>query len=238
MERVAERHVSGSDYKAGAVIEAPLNYIEPTSEKPVYYAYEPPAGTRRQTGQFQAHTVPIRDARAVLGELALDTQGFELTHHETAVKDFYDPEEVRAVYYPEVERLLKEATGAVKVVIFDHQVRNLELAQRGEKNAREYGKIVHNDYTAKSGPRRVRDHLPAAQAGELLKHHFAEINVWRPIRGPIESCRWRCATPAQSIPGTLSPPILCTRTKSGRPIASPTIRITTGTISRGCNVAK
>ena len=59
-------------------------------------------------------------------------------------------------------------------MIFDHQVRNLSLARRGEKNAREYGKIVHNDYTAKSGPRRVRDHLPPAEADQLLQHRFAE----------------------------------------------------------------
>ncbi len=208
MERANETQASESDYLGAAAVQASLNYVEPTSEKPVYYAYEPPAGTRRQTGQFQAHTVPIRDARAAIGELTLDTQGFGLTHHETAVKDFYDPEEVRTVYYPEVERLLKEATGAVKVVIFDHQIRNLELAQRGEKNAREYGKIVHNDYTAKSGPRRVSDHLPAAEASELLKHHFAEINVWRPIRGPIESwplavCDARSIDPEDFVPSDL-----------------------------------
>ena len=65
-------------------------------------------------------------------------------------------------------------------------VRQLE-ALPGEKNAREYGKAVHNDYTGKSGPRRVRDHLPPAEAVERLQHRFAEINVWRPIRGPIES---------------------------------------------------
>jgi hypothetical protein len=33
----------------------------------------------------------------------------------------------------------------------------------------------------------VRDHLPAAEVEELLKRRFAEINVWRPIRGPVES---------------------------------------------------
>jgi hypothetical protein len=134
-----------------------------------------------------AQTVPIRNARELVDDLSLDKQGFELTHQETAVQDFYDQDEVKRIYYPEVERLLKEATGAEKVVIFDHQVRNLPLAQRGEKNAREYGKSVHNDYTAKSGPRRVRDHLPAEEADRRLKNRFAEINVWRPIRGPIES---------------------------------------------------
>jgi hypothetical protein len=186
MDRISESGGAGGN-RSLSTVEASLNYITESSEKPVYYAYEPPAGTPRVTGTFVGQTVPIRNAREVVDDLSLDKQGFELTHQETAVQDFYDQEEVKRVYYPEVERLLKEATGAEKVVIFDHQVRNLPLAQRGEKNAREYGKAVHNDYTAKSGPRRVRDHLPAAEADQRLKNRFAEINVWRPIRGPIES---------------------------------------------------
>jgi hypothetical protein len=44
---------------------------------------------------------------------------------------------------------------------------------------------VHNDYTAKSGPQRVRD-LMGEDATELLKRRFSVINVWRPIRGPLE----------------------------------------------------
>jgi hypothetical protein len=109
-----------------------------------------------------------------------------LTEHETAVKDFYDPEEVKSVYYPEVERLIKRVTGAERVVVFDHIVRNPVLAERGEKGARGPAKFVHNDYSFKSAPRRVRDHLPE-EADRLLMNRFAEINVWRAIRGPIES---------------------------------------------------
>jgi hypothetical protein len=52
--------------------------------------------------------------------LSLDEQGFRLAHHETAMRDFYDRAEVETVYYPEIEVLLKQATGAEKVVIFDH----------------------------------------------------------------------------------------------------------------------
>jgi hypothetical protein len=48
----------------------------------------------------------------VLSELSLDTNGFVLTNHATAGKDFYDPDEVKSVYYSEVERLLKRVTGA------------------------------------------------------------------------------------------------------------------------------
>ncbi|MBV8134941.1 MAG: methyltransferase [Deltaproteobacteria bacterium] len=194
--------------QAGTGVEAILNYIAPSDEKPVYYAYEPPPGTPRTTGKFFAHVVPIRNAREIDGDLSLDRQGFQLVRHQTSVVDFYDQDEVRRVYYPEVESLLKAATGAEKVVIFDHQVRNIELAQRGEKNAREYGKAVHNDYTAKSGPRRVRDHLPPQEAAERLQHRFAEINVWRPIRGPIQStplalCDARSIEPKDFVPSDL-----------------------------------
>src|ERR1700735_574574 len=182
MDRISESHEAAGN-RAGILIEASLNYIEPTSEKPVYYAYEPPAGTPRSTGKFVAHSVPIRNAREVVRDLSLDKQGFQLTHQETEVRDFYDQEEVKRAYYPEVERLLKEATGAEKVVVFDHQVRNLELAKRGEKNAREYGRAVHNDYTAKSGPRRVRDHLPADEADQRVKNGSAGVNVWRAMGG-------------------------------------------------------
>jgi hypothetical protein len=186
MDRISDSNEAGGN-RSLSTVDALLNYITESSEKPVYYAIEPPAGTPRVTGTFVAQTVPIRNAREVVDDLSLDKQGFELTRQETAVQDFYDQEEVKRIYYPEVERLLKQATGAEKVVIFDHQVRNLPLAQRGEKNAREYGKSVHNDYTTKSGPRRVHDHLPADEADQRLKNRFAEINVWRPIRGPIES---------------------------------------------------
>ena len=122
----------------------------------------------------------------MLGKLSLDINGFVLTEHETAVKDFYDSDEVKSVYYPEVERLLKRVTGGERVVVFDHIVRNPLLAERGEKGARSPAKFVHNDYTFKSALRRVRDLLPM-EADRLLQNRFAEINVWRTIRSPIES---------------------------------------------------
>jgi hypothetical protein len=81
--------------------------------------------------------------------------------------------------------LVKEATGAVRVVAFDHNVRNLPMAKRKVNGVREPVKFAHNDYTIKSGPQRVRDLFPS-EADELLKHRFAVINVWRPISGPVQ----------------------------------------------------
>jgi hypothetical protein len=168
------------------VVNAGLNYLAEATPKPVNYAYDPPAGVPSRSGKYVQQSVAIRDGREILGLLSLDTNGFVLTEHETAVKDFYDPEEVKSIYYPEVERLIKWITGAERVVVFDHIVRNPVLAERGEKGARGPAKFVHNDYSFKSGPRRVRDHLQE-EADRLLTNRFAEINVWRAIRGPIES---------------------------------------------------
>jgi hypothetical protein len=168
------------------VVNARLNYLADATPKPVNYAYDPPAGIPRRSGKYVERSVSVRNGREMLNKLSLDTNGFVLTEHETAVKDFYDPDEVKSVYYPEVEHLIKRVTGAERVVVFDHIVRNPVLAERGEKGARGPAKFVHNDYSFKSAPRRVRDHLPE-EAERLLKNRFAELNVRRAIRGPIES---------------------------------------------------
>jgi hypothetical protein len=167
-------------------VEAPLNYLADKAEKPVTYMYTPPPGIPPRTGRYAPYLMPIYDGRPILSQISLDTHGFRLTHHETAVANFYDEQEVRTIYYPEVERLVKEITGAVKVLVFDHNVRCGPMAKRGENGAREPVKGAHNDYTLRSGPQRVRDLLDAEEAAARLQHRFMEINVWRPIRGPVQ----------------------------------------------------
>ena len=204
MSELSASHVLAENLPAGTFVEASLNYFAKSAEKPVIYTYEPLPGIPRATGKSEAKSLLIRNAR-LERDVSLDKQGFQLVRHETAVHDFYDQAEVEEVYYPEVELLLREATGAEKVVVFDHQVRNMQLSKQGQKNAREYVWAVHNDYTAKSGPRRVLDHLSVAEAEERLRHRFAEINVWRPIRGPIEStplavCDAQSISPKDFVP--------------------------------------
>jgi len=167
-------------------VEAALNYLVAMAEKPVIYLYKPQSGTPERTGRYAPHTLPIRDGRAILPQLSLDQQGFMLTRHETGVANFYNVQEVQAVYYPEVERLVKAVTGAAKVLVFDHNVRCAPMAKRGENGAHEPVRVVHNDYTLRSGPQRVRDLLAAAEAEARLQQRFAMINVWRPVRGPVQ----------------------------------------------------
>jgi len=166
-------------------IEAPVNYLADLSVKPV--TYNPPEGTGvpRRVGNYQFFPVRIHDARPVAGTLSLDHHGFTLVRHDTAVRDFYDAAEIKAVYHGEVERLIRQATGASKVVVFDHTIRVAERAV--ERGLRTPVQSVHNDYTEKSGPQRVRDLLPPDEAEMRLQRRFAEYNVWRPITGPVRA---------------------------------------------------
>ena len=164
-------------------VVAPLNFLEPMAEKPVNYNYPPPAGVPARTGRPQTHSVLVHNARPVADALSLDKEGFVLLRRKTAASDLYDEDEIRRVYYPECERLIREATGAVRVVAFDHIVRNAAKSGAGS-SVKQPASRVHNDYTAASAPQRVRD-LMGEEAEELLRHRFAEINAWRPIRGPL-----------------------------------------------------
>jgi len=164
-------------------VVAPLNFTMPMAEKPYSYNYEPPPGVPVRNTKEETHTVKVFDARPINDKLSLDREGFVLLNRPTAAKDLYDEDEITRVYYPECVRLIKEATGAVRVHVFDHIVRNAARMAKGNQ-IKGYAGRVHNDYTAWSAPQRVRD-LMGAEAEELLKHRYAEINVWRPIAGPL-----------------------------------------------------
>jgi len=177
--------VAGSRPPLGAWVEAPVNYLADLSIKPVTYNPPPGTGVPRREGNYRDFTVCIHDARPIARDLSLDRQAFILTHHDTEVRDFYDEEEVRTRYHAEVEALIRRETGASKVVVFDHTVRTADRAV--ERGLRMPVRSVHNDYTEKSGPQRVRDLLPPEEAEARLGKRFAEYNVWRNIaHDPIE----------------------------------------------------
>jgi hypothetical protein len=191
-------------------VQTTMNYLADRDSKPVSYTYEPPEGTPVRSWQVSKHPTTIRNGRPIADQLSLDRQGFIFVPHHSSMKNFYDDAEVKSVYYAEIERLVKEATGAARVVAFDHNVRCGPMAKRGEKRVREPVRYAHNDYTLKSGPQRVRDLLPQ-EAAALLKRRFAVINVWRPIRGPVEEmplavCDARSIRASDLVPTSLKYP--------------------------------
>ncbi len=177
------------------VVCAPLKFRVKTDEKPAVQVATPATAA---AGEFEWHTIAIADGRSVIEQLSLEAEGFELRPHDTAVSNFYDDEQVRSVYYPEVEQLLKTATGASWVVVFDHTMRLEDETHRDARAVRGPVHAVHNDYTERSGPRRVHDLLDPEDAAHFLAHRFAIVNVWRSIGAPIETTPLAIAD-AQSI---------------------------------------
>ena len=168
-------------------IEATLDYFVDTRAMPVTLVAEPGGrDLRTGGGKGDPRTVALRNGRLDGDRFQLDRDGFRFVPHDTRVADFYDEEEIRRVYYPEMERLVKAESGARRVVVFDHTLRTADDALRESARIRDVVRRVHNDYTEWSAPQRVRDILPA-EAETLLERRFAIVQVWRPIRHPVES---------------------------------------------------
>jgi hypothetical protein len=166
-------------------IEATVNYLKETGDTPFTYTGGPGSTEVRTGGTPDPHKVVIRNGRLHPG-FALERDGFRFVRHDTKVRDFLDEAEVRRVYYPEMEALIKAESGASRVVVFDHTLRTADDAVREAIKIREPVQRVHNDYTEWSGPQRVRDLLPD-EAEELLQRRFAIVQCWRPIRYPVET---------------------------------------------------
>jgi hypothetical protein len=142
--------------------------------------------------------------RPIADRLSLDEEGFALVDHESAIADFYDENQLKRVYYPEAERLVASATGASRVIVFDHTIRRRDHGadDRTQGPKRDPVYRAHNDYTERSAPQRVRD-LLGEEAERLLERRFAIVNVWRPIRGPLEDSPLAVCDAGSTGPGDL-----------------------------------
>ena len=181
--------MSQSNPRSEAVVRAPLTFIVPQDDKPSFHSSALTGGLPKVFFETEDRLVTIRDMRPLADSLSLDRQGFELRHHKTAVDDLYDDAAVEAVYEPELEVLLKEATGADRVAIFDHTRRSDSADGAANPDGlRGPASRVHVDYTVASGPVRAADALGAEEVERILGTggRIVQINVWRPITGPVQ----------------------------------------------------
>ncbi|THD61580.1 CmcJ/NvfI family oxidoreductase [Phenylobacterium sp.] len=166
-------------------VEGKLGFTQRSTETQFTYAFDPPDGQRRSNIVIDEQVVRIADARPVVRDLSLDVEGFALVSHRTAVRDFWDEAQTLALGHPEAAEIVRAATGARRVVVYDHTLRRrlVGTEDRTTGAPRQPATRVHVDQTVKSGPQRVRD-LMSDQAEDLLRRRAAIINVWRPIGRP------------------------------------------------------
>ena len=161
-----------------ATVEASMLFLEPPADGKPVVEFSYGSGEGQVTAIYAPRRVTIRDARTIAA--ALDAEGFELVRHRTRVREFRDDAQSGGLGRDEAALLVKNVTGAGQVVVFDHTVR-----RRAPEAVRQPSTRVHNDYTERSAPQRVRD-LLGVQADALLAKRYAFINVWRPIRWPAQ----------------------------------------------------
>lgn len=198
---------------AAGAVDAELEYLCPSSARPFNYMYPPPAGTAWQNCDYRRMTQSIRDARGYAGQPSIEAAGFELWHAPSAVRDFFDNEEVLKVYYPEMAALALAASGAHRAFVFDHLLRRREPGPPqafGRRDGARPGAAgrVHCDFTPASAQRRLELEL-GLQAGWQLGHapaprRYSIVNLWRSIRhpvldAPLALCDARSVAPADLV---------------------------------------
>jgi len=174
-------NVSGLEF-----VEANMAYTAALDGPARVRIFPPSSGLKSEAPKREWVHVNVYDCRSISSELTLDIAGFELKNAPSQFTNFYDADAVRTNYYAETANMLKRSVGAQAVFVFDHNVRNQPRADRKEAGVREPVEGAHNDYTLDSGPRRIREVLEENQASHLLGRRCALVNVWRPIRGPVQ----------------------------------------------------
>ena len=170
-------------------VHGALTFIRRQAEKPVFHSSALTGGDPEVFFETEELSVPISNMRPITDDLSVDREGFELLTHPTAVTDFYDDDVVDTLYRQETQQLLRERFEAGRVTIFDITRRSDGGAGADNPDGlRGPARRVHVDYTAKSGPQRVKDIFGEIEAERLAKSgaRIIQVNVWRPIRGPVK----------------------------------------------------
>lgn len=165
-------------------IETDINFI-PTGVRNPESRYHSGTGETERNYENEARRVRVANGRMTQEAFSLDVQGFQLVDNSPTVLgpvvDDADPV-IAERYHPEAKSVLQSVTGAKEVLIFDHTIRIT-----GNEKGRHPVQSAHNDYTDRSAPVRLAQLLGDAEAERWLKGRVAQVNLWRPLVGPVNS---------------------------------------------------
>jgi hypothetical protein len=161
-------------------VRAELLFADPSGEAPSVLIPKSDEGTVRRGG-LDHREVLIASGRDIADTFDVDKEGFSFLTGASTVENFEDEAEVERVYYPEIKKIVTDATGAAEVEIFDHTIRGTDP----NTGYRRPASHAHNDYTETSGPKRLRDMIGDERADAWSKDRIVQINVWRPIAEPV-----------------------------------------------------
>lgn len=177
--------------------------------------------SKEQQDEYSAHIMALNDGRQNLDSFSLDKSGFQLFTLDSPIKhplstSWADGKSVAKYIYPVAEKSIAQATGAPRVLAFDHALRDPNVLdkeenagiKRDDPNATPFLgapiNAAHNDYTVRSGHTRTRQLLEpyfksTKTLDDVLKGRFAIINFWYPLETvtemPLAMCEWGSVEP-------------------------------------------
>ncbi len=103
-------------------VDTTLRYFTPPADGSKAWSninVDPTTGERASNWEYRTHAVKVENLRGRT-DATLDKNGFQFFHHPAKHTSFENDEEIKREYYPESIELLKQLTGASRVVLFDH----------------------------------------------------------------------------------------------------------------------
>ncbi|WP_417320126.1 CmcJ/NvfI family oxidoreductase [Emcibacter sp.] len=156
-----------------------MNYLRPGG--PVNRRFVAP-GAEMNTGTYEPHEVTVTNARALPSSPTLESHGFQLLNHRSAISDFSDEEEVNRLYPAETEALVARATGADMVVTFGWVRRMSHVSPGG--SIQPPGADVHVDIAPNRAEPAIERVLEMAGRSVPSWSRFYISSLWRAVSPP------------------------------------------------------
>ncbi|MCW6529229.1 hypothetical protein NED98_03110 [Sphingomonas sp. MMSM20] len=163
--------------RAGDAIETVIDYLVPTSR--INRRFWAP-GREVNTGVYAPYPVTIRNARLAPEPFTLDTHGFAIARHRSAVRDFRDAAAVRD-YPDEVAAVAKALTGCDLVLPMGGQLRSPIISGASVQPPAAEAHVDFNTATAHRVARALYDRAVPGGAGYS---RFICFSLWRTFSPP------------------------------------------------------
>lgn len=96
-------------------------------------------GAEINTGEYCDYDCVVCDGMPIRDHFVLDTHGFMISKHQTAIKDFHDRSTVDTLYLDEVEELVARLCGATRVAAQGWMIRtSADLTARAKEKVEGY----------------------------------------------------------------------------------------------------
>jgi hypothetical protein len=183
-------------------VQARIDYLIPSSR--INRRYVAP-GAELNTGRYQPYNVTIRNGRACQSTLTLDGQGFVLAHRPSSVADFKNKTELDAVYPGEVQRIVRDLTGADAVVLLGSMQRSAGQTGGGvQPPASDVHVDMSSDRAGRLADALYEKHFP----GKPKFERFIASSLWRPLSKPPQDwplavCDGSSVDPGEGVPNTM-----------------------------------